>query len=409
MTVAPTAPDERLDALAGTRGGRFASSGRFEGRPGRRASRAFDGDAATAWIAPWDGDGAWLEWTSRRRDHPAVAAVPTPEHGDAPSRAGGGPRRRTGNAAARGRRRWARRPAAAAARAHVPARDRGCPVPSRHPGPAAPPAGRGDRGGRGSRACGPPTAPARRIEAACGALRVRAAGRMLPLQPVGTVADFDAGRPLRAAGCGPPLALPARQTDVTTESRAVPPLPAAAAIGGPGWASGADRRRPGGRMPAGSGARGWRAYGSTSTGPAGWCSRRATTAAGAHGATAGPWAHRGRPLRSATAGASRPAVPACASRTPPTASSAPRWWCPAASRCSRCWSCSRAARRPCAARPPPSSTRAPTIRRGCRGEPRWPSAWRPASPPARCWPFARAPSSRRRSSSSPATASARGP
>ena len=41
---------------------------------------------------------------------------------------------------------------------------------------------------------------------------------MLPLQPVGTAADFDAGRPLQAAGCGPPLALPARRTDVTTES-----------------------------------------------------------------------------------------------------------------------------------------------------------------------------------------------
>ena len=85
VTVAPTARDARLDSLAGTRGGRFASSGRFEGRPGRRASRAFDGDAATAWIAPWNGDGAWLTWTARRRDHPAMAAAPVPARLDAPA------------------------------------------------------------------------------------------------------------------------------------------------------------------------------------------------------------------------------------------------------------------------------------------------------------------------------------
>ena len=154
VTVAPTAPDERLDALAGTRGGRFASSGRFEGRPGRRASRAFDGDAATAWIAPWDGDGAWLEWTSRRtitlrslQFRLPSTVMRRPErvvvHADAkatPPLAVGADGRVALPQPLRGR---TFRLEIAAAR-----------IPCRHPWPASPPAGRGDRGGRGSRAAG---------------------------------------------------------------------------------------------------------------------------------------------------------------------------------------------------------------------------------------------------------------
>jgi arabinofuranan 3-O-arabinosyltransferase len=48
-TVAPAAPDSAIDALVGLRG-RFDSSARFEGRPGFRASSAFDRTAK-----PWIG------------------------------------------------------------------------------------------------------------------------------------------------------------------------------------------------------------------------------------------------------------------------------------------------------------------------------------------------------------------
>ena len=43
---------------------RLDSSGRFQGRPGFRASSAFDGTAAP-WIGSWlDGRTAWLSWTT---------------------------------------------------------------------------------------------------------------------------------------------------------------------------------------------------------------------------------------------------------------------------------------------------------------------------------------------------------
>ena len=45
-TVAVSALDSAIDDLAGVTGGRFESSGRFQGRPGFRASGAFDGRTA---------------------------------------------------------------------------------------------------------------------------------------------------------------------------------------------------------------------------------------------------------------------------------------------------------------------------------------------------------------------------
>ena len=64
ISVAPSAPDDALDRLAGYGGPvRATSSSRFTGRPGWRASRAFDGRADTAWIASWtDAAPAWLAW-----------------------------------------------------------------------------------------------------------------------------------------------------------------------------------------------------------------------------------------------------------------------------------------------------------------------------------------------------------
>ncbi len=67
-TVAPEAPDSRLDRLAGYRGpARFDSSGRFQGRPARRASSAFDGDPDTAWIGQGEaGSAPWISWRLAR-------------------------------------------------------------------------------------------------------------------------------------------------------------------------------------------------------------------------------------------------------------------------------------------------------------------------------------------------------
>ncbi|MGO9819022.1 MAG: alpha-(1-_3)-arabinofuranosyltransferase family protein [Solirubrobacteraceae bacterium] len=55
--------DAALDRLAGYRGPVVAtSSSRFDGEPQWRASRAFDGNPATAWIGDWV-PGAWLRWS----------------------------------------------------------------------------------------------------------------------------------------------------------------------------------------------------------------------------------------------------------------------------------------------------------------------------------------------------------
>jgi hypothetical protein len=237
VTVAPDAPDPALDRLAGTRGGWFTSSGRFEGRAGRRASRAFDGDDGTAWIAPWlPGAEAWLEWRTPRprtvdalalrapsavvrrprrvrlvvdgQATPAVAveaegrvALPAPVRGrefrlevlDAAFPPG-----------ATGRQRQRR----AVAIAEV----RGAGARARDGGRAA--AGDGRRPATGD---GAGTRP---IAAPCGALEVVAGGARVGLRPHGTVADLDAGRPLLARSCTRPLDLGAGPANVRTESAA---------------------------------------------------------------------------------------------------------------------------------------------------------------------------------------------
>lgn len=58
--------DAALDRLAGYRGPVVAtSSSRFDGEPGWRASRALDGNPATAWIGDYV-PGAWLQWSAGR-------------------------------------------------------------------------------------------------------------------------------------------------------------------------------------------------------------------------------------------------------------------------------------------------------------------------------------------------------
>jgi arabinofuranan 3-O-arabinosyltransferase len=243
VTVSPAAHDAALDALAGTVGGRFESSGRYEGRPGRRASRAFDGDPTTAWIAPWGERRAWLEWAAPRpvtlrslllrpvagvRRARTVVLRPRGARPTPPLPVGPG-----------GRVDLPRPVRASAFRLDIVAAsfEPGTPgvVRQRRAVGIADVAGAGARAVDGrtrlDRRTSPETAAGgdgrsiavRRIAAACGALRVEAGGRVLALRPVGSVADLDAGRPLRARSCGAPVALPAREIGVVTSSQVFRP------------------------------------------------------------------------------------------------------------------------------------------------------------------------------------------
>jgi arabinofuranan 3-O-arabinosyltransferase len=67
-SVSPRAPDDAIDRLVGlSRRWRFASSSRFEGVPGRRASSAFDGNPRTSWVGDLTpGREPFLAWRSPR-------------------------------------------------------------------------------------------------------------------------------------------------------------------------------------------------------------------------------------------------------------------------------------------------------------------------------------------------------
>ena len=91
-SVDPAAPDDALDRLAGDRAAaaaRMRSSSRFEGVPSNRASSAFDGDQASAWV----GDRLpgkrppWIEWqTPRPVRLDQLRLVPGPPEHATPSR-----------------------------------------------------------------------------------------------------------------------------------------------------------------------------------------------------------------------------------------------------------------------------------------------------------------------------------
>lgn len=73
-SVPASAGDDAIDRLVGVRG-TFRSSSRFEGRPGWRASSAFDG-TGTPWLGQWQGRGAWLEWEGPRTTLSRVTLAP---------------------------------------------------------------------------------------------------------------------------------------------------------------------------------------------------------------------------------------------------------------------------------------------------------------------------------------------
>ncbi len=210
LALAPGAPDPALDRLVGTAGrARFKSSGRLHGLARYRASRAFDGDPATAWAMNFDPgtDHPTLSW--RHGPHTPVRTLRL-------KKAPGLPLPTTvGVSAVRGRffgplsvgaDGTVRLPRAVSARAMS--------IIAAAIPPDASVVGIGE-----VRGAGVPRAPAegaRRVRAHCGDAWVDSAGGRLPLRPRGAVAALENGQPLRATSCGGALGLPAGRQNLST-------------------------------------------------------------------------------------------------------------------------------------------------------------------------------------------------
>ncbi len=194
--------DAHIDRLAGLPAGwSFTSSSRFEGLPGRRASSAFDGDPRTAWIgARGTLVRPWLAWRSPRPFRvQRLRLRPGPPEYAFPSRVqvatALGPRQLPVGADG-----WVRLPGPVVTdnlRLDVVA--------------IRPPAGDLARRRLRAVAVGEVVVPGldaphvRRSGAfstACGDLRITAGRSRADMAVSGTLADLDAGRPLRMAGCG---------------------------------------------------------------------------------------------------------------------------------------------------------------------------------------------------------------
>jgi len=206
-TVSPNAPDAALDALAGTRtgGASFSSSGRFEGRPEFRASSAFDGSSARAWVAPWEPPRAtWLQWRTPRpvtltrlvlqrasvsARFPTRIALSWPGGATAPLTVGPG--------------------GTVALPRPVRARAVRLTVLATSGGPPAVAIGELVAPGLPAARQAPASAA---VRGHCGVLAGTLSGRPLALSALTTVGGLDAGTPLRISSCGHPLALSAGQS-----------------------------------------------------------------------------------------------------------------------------------------------------------------------------------------------------
>jgi len=216
VTAFAQTADDELDRLAGYRGPiRATSSSRFDGEPRWRASRALDGDPATAWIGDYGAAPAWLQWrlprpiaVARMRLTAPTQAVRRPTRirvlwpgGQTPPLtvgAGGAitlPRRVTAHAF-RIEILGAAAPIGASAaqrRAVGIAEIQGIPSLGRV---------RETRSGRAFRA-------------PCGSVALRVGRRMPAMRVAGTRTAFENGAPLRASGCGSPIGLSAGAHQLT--------------------------------------------------------------------------------------------------------------------------------------------------------------------------------------------------
>jgi arabinofuranan 3-O-arabinosyltransferase len=219
------AADSELDRLAGLDGpAAFDSSGRFHNQFRFRASSAFDGDPETAWMGIWARPSAPYPWISWSTERPLSVSTMRLTPAPAPARwvtavRASWPGGETG-----------RLPVAQDGTVELPepvrtrslrltvvetSRAQSAPHGSADGVPAESSTGarRFDTRavGIGSlevpglpRAAAPRRGP---IQARCGDAAVRVGGRTVGLRPQGTLADLNAGRPLRAGACGGAVSL----------------------------------------------------------------------------------------------------------------------------------------------------------------------------------------------------------
>ncbi len=216
-TVSPAASDSALDRLVGVRGS-FSSSDRYEGRPGYRASSAFDGDPARPWAAPWNGRPEWLAWhTARPRAIRELTLLPPRGSLRLPARV-----RVRADAGARVSPPLAVGPGG---RVSLPQPLRGrsfrLDVLAAQPG-TAPAVGIGELRGAGvPRAHVPRTGP---LDAPCSSMTATGSGWRLGLRPRGDLRQFDGGEPLRMTSCGAPARLAAGTQDLHAAGALFRPL-----------------------------------------------------------------------------------------------------------------------------------------------------------------------------------------
>jgi hypothetical protein len=203
-SVADDAPDHALDELVGGRvPGEFDSSSRYEGLPIRRASSAFDTDTNTAWVGGWGGSAgatAWLSWTTPQprtvRAFRFVAPAEVVRH---PTRVRLEVDGKPGPAVAVGAGGTVTLPApVTGSRFRLDVLSAAFPHGARGPALGRDAVGIAEVRGAGI----PRVAPRRsgRFDSTCS-LTVDVGQAQTELRTTGTVADFDAGRPLPARGC----------------------------------------------------------------------------------------------------------------------------------------------------------------------------------------------------------------
>jgi arabinofuranan 3-O-arabinosyltransferase len=253
VSPAATAPDPALDRLAGYRGAdTFASSSRFQGRPGYRASSAFDRSApAAGWVGGWYSDrGAWLQVSAshpltirRLRLVPSAAPVRRPTlisigyPGGTTSPLRVSPDGVVTVPRALRARRFSIHVIAAGFPSFTPPSKRGV---------RAVGIGRVEGiAGLGARVSIPRSGP---LPGGCRGPSLTVGGRQVRLALSATISQLDAGAPLRAHSCGPPVALPAGPLTLRGQPgpllvdllalRSAPPTPVAIAASGSGAGGG---------------------------------------------------------------------------------------------------------------------------------------------------------------------------
>jgi arabinofuranan 3-O-arabinosyltransferase len=239
VSVAPETPDHVLDSwTVGDRATAFDGSSRFAGVARNRASSAFDGDPRRAWIAGWiRSRGAWLQWRTRApRTIRTLRLEPAPVRVRFPTRvrvvADG---RTTAPLAVAGDGSVVLPAPVRARTVRIEVLDaafpRGTPGIDRQrrgvavgevSGDGVPRAAVPRRGavrlGCASGPGGDSAAPGAAGTAADAGPALHLGGRTVALGVTTSVEALDAGRPLRAAQCGAPVALPAAPLTVRADA-----------------------------------------------------------------------------------------------------------------------------------------------------------------------------------------------